>query len=559
LGSTRIATREDGVKALDGLSETDLRNRLTLAERQVAEQTAWIERMNAAGQAVAEYFLSGPGNTRNARDVGEGLMEMATRYVAGMLDSETQVTAGIYLGENPFNQPAETVCGELSRDQLERLWDLGGLGLNLREIVDSAQGNFVVIGIPAPRDFSQTIGLLAIDIQAASLIDHGSVESVLQAVVMNATLQMDRIREIDEARLTAANAHVAATVQLTLISPIELCSAMSLALEQMDQSDSVIAATAIDLTGSDPRTKGAFGDIDLETALRARDDSEFARLQRISTRPITLEGVTEGLIAVRFAAGMPVSEDDMLSSIVAAIVGSASRYRAATTIDALRRTTTRQLVEAQERDRAIVAADIHDGTLQQLGATAMRLELIRARAQAGDAAAMNDLIDRCAVDIRSCTRDLRNLLMELRPQVLDDNGLAAALGELGRAVETTDVRVTVDAPDAIEDDVAITVFRIVQEALNNVRKHAHAKHAWVDVSHTPESIRVEVRDDGVGFEGAEAGPSSTGQHFGLLGMRERARMMGGEFGIVGHSGGGTVVTAMLPLGGNTNQPPMLAA
>jgi signal transduction histidine kinase len=198
----------------------------------------------------------------------------------------------------------------------------------------------------------------------------------------------------------------------------------------------------------------------------------------------------------------------------------------------------------------MVAADIHDGVLQQLGATAIRLELAQSRVEQQDFKTASTIIADGANEIRSCARELRALLMELRPQVLDDNGLNAALNELGRHVEGVVVDVRSDVPDNLGNEFSITIFRIVQEALTNIQKHAHASSAHVDVLLDADSIKIDITDDGVGYEGAVTGPSAEGSHLGLLGMRERAQMFGGTFSITGASGGGTEIHATLPLDGS---------
>jgi two-component system NarL family sensor kinase len=231
------------------------------------------------------------------------------------------------------------------------------------------------------------------------------------------------------------------------------------------------------------------------------------------------------------------------------VAGSIARFRANATIESLRRSATRRLVEAQERERSMIAADIHDGVLQQLGATAIRLELAQSRVEQGDFGTASAIIADGANEIRSCARELRALLMELRPQVLDDNGLNAALSELGRHVAGVDVRVNSEVPDDLGSEFSITIFRIVQEALTNIEKHAQAETASVDVDLDGHTISIEINDDGIGYEGAVTGPSAEGSHLGLLGMRERAQMFGGTFSIAGSSGGGTEIKATLPLTG----------
>lgn len=547
----------DAVKSAS--SEAELRERLATAEAELAANQERIQRIFSAGSRSAEFYVTGLSHATTPKQIGEGLYRTAKEFFEIVVAQPGEIDLGIYVAENPYRLPTGASAGDLSRETLETAWKHHSHAFELLTVPGPEGRDLFAIAIPNPQNFSEAIAMIVIDSHGAQITDFDHAESVLRAFSLSSVMHLERIAATEDSRLAAESAHAAARIQMRLVNPIELCSAMAVALEELQICPSVVGAAAIDLTKEEPSVAGQFGEFSLADALRARSDDEFAKRERIRTMPVTLDGVTEGLLTIRVDSGTPTTEDEMLGSIGAAIAGSASRFRAATTIDLLRRSTTRQLVEAQERDRAIVAADIHDGALQQLGATAMRLELIRARAAAGDSEAMEELIDRCATDIRSCTRELRNLLMELRPQVLDDNGLAAALGELGNTAEDTRVRVNVEMPDEIEDDLAITIFRIVQEALNNIRKHAHANNAWVDVSHTADAIRVEIRDDGVGFEGAASGPSSAGQHFGLLGMRERTRMMGGEFTIVGHSGGGTTVTAVLPSANKRNQSPPAAA
>ena len=263
--------------------------------------------------------------------------------------------------------------------------------------------------------------------------------------------------------------------------------------------------------------------------------------------PVVIDGVPEACFILCSSAGEATLTDEMLATITGAVGGSVARQRATDTIEIMRRSATRQLIEAQERERSMIAADVHDGVLQQLGATAIRLELAQAQVERSDFDSARSIIEDGAKEIRSCARELRSLLMELRPQVLDDNGLSAALKELGRNVDHVAVEVSSDVPDDLGNEYSITIFRIVQEALTNIQKHSQASHARVDVHLDDGSIAIEITDDGVGYEAAVTGPSAEGSHLGLLGMRERADMLGGTFSIEGRSGSGTRIVAVLPL------------
>lgn len=349
-------------------------------------------------------------------------------------------------------------------------------------------------------------------------------------------------------------AQAASRTQRQLVEPLDRARALEIAIERLSECAALVGGEAVELIDGGRRVVSSFGD--LEAPLLDPGWNSDPGLQLEARRagrvdlPITVEGVIEAEIVLQARQPLDEVEVDTLNSIAAAIAGTTVRFRAAATIESLRRSATRRLVEAQERERSMVAADIHDGVLQQLGATAIRLELAQSRVEQRDFDTASTIIADGAKEIRSCARELRALLMELRPQVLDDNGLNAALSELGRHVDGVDVEVVSDVPEDLGSEFAITIFRIVQEALTNIEKHAQASKAKVSVTMSEGQIAIEISDDGVGYEGAVTGPSAEGSHLGLLGMRERAQMFGGTFSIEGASGGGTAIAATLPLDGS---------
>jgi len=142
---------------------------------------------------------------------------------------------------------------------------------------------------------------------------------------------------------------------------------------------------------------------------------------------------------------------------------------------------------------------------------------------------------------------LRRLAADLRPTVLDQLGLSAGIRSFARDFEARTgvrTRVNVAAPDIrLDRDLATTAYRILQEALTNVARHAGARRVDIALHASPEEISLEVRDDGRGISEQElASPGS----LGLLGMRERARSQGGDVLITGTPGRGTIVRATLP-------------
>jgi signal transduction histidine kinase len=370
-------------------------------------------------------------------------------------------------------------------------------------------------------------------------------------------MHMDHELRVRHAGRSLQYAEAAARAQHRLVEPTERATALKIAIDALEVCTDLVGASAVEIIDGSERPVASFGDLDALSDDAFPDAPDDDSSQAIARRgrvvmPVMIDDVQEATITVQSKSAIQSVEDETIGSIASAVTGSIARYRAASTIEGLRRSTTRRLVEAQERERSMVAADIHDGVLQQLGATAIRLELAQSRVEQRDFDTASSIIADGANEIRYCARELRSLLMELRPQVLDDNGLNAALSELGRHVDEVDVTVTSDVPDELSSEFSITIFRIVQEALTNIQKHARASHATVDVKLLGDSIAIDIGDDGIGYEGAVTGPSAEGSHLGLLGMRERARMFGGSFSIAGASGGGTEIHATLPLTGLTD-------
>jgi signal transduction histidine kinase len=230
----------------------------------------------------------------------------------------------------------------------------------------------------------------------------------------------------------------------------------------------------------------------------------------------------------------------------AAVVLDAIHYaeqerRAASEIRAL----YRQVVETREVERGRLSRELHDGVLQDLCAITRDLKALEAQ-QEGDEAHFADLVTRSGESVGA----LRAICHNLRPPLLQHD-LAAALKAL---VEELDARSS--APVYIEvsaenlqlpDDVALAMFRITQEALNNAIRHADASEIAVRLTQYPDRLRLTVTDDGQGIRGgAEPARFVAQGHYGLAGMRERAAMIGGRFDVQTAVDYGTVVILELP-------------
>jgi signal transduction histidine kinase len=213
-------------------------------------------------------------------------------------------------------------------------------------------------------------------------------------------------------------------------------------------------------------------------------------------------------------------------------------------VDEHRQRLLSHLVTAQEEERQRIAGDVHDDPVQRVVALNMRLQLLRRSVT--DPATREEL-DRSLESVATCIRSMRQLLFELRPPILDERGVGAAIEEYltGRDIDldwTVEDSVTTRPPG----DTRIVLYRIAQEALANVWKHAEATSVSVRIFEERGGICVEIDDDGIGFGLDTLGPTEPG-HMGLSSMRERAELAGGTCDIHSLPGDGTSVRTWLPL------------
>ena len=214
-------------------------------------------------------------------------------------------------------------------------------------------------------------------------------------------------------------------------------------------------------------------------------------------------------------------------------------------------------MEARERERTRWAREIHDETVQGLGA--LRLQLANAR-DLGDQAALSTAVDTVLEGLGQEIDGLRHLITELRPAALDDFGLVPALEALARRAQAMDGLEIETQIELVEDDRRLdpelesTIYRVVQEALTNVSRHAKATRAVISVSERDGRVTAAVTDDGDGLpEGGPSRPRTPGEElkggFGVSGMRERAELVGGELELVSAAGGGATMRMTVPLAG----------
>jgi two-component system, NarL family, sensor histidine kinase DevS len=275
-----------------------------------------------------------------------------------------------------------------------------------------------------------------------------------------------------------------------------------------------------------------------EARLRERLGAETALVV-----PLLFRGYAVGaLVALdREAGGTEFDQEDL--RLLQAFASSAAT--AVATAQSVESERLQQKIEIGERERQRWAQELHDDALQ--GLAAIRISLATALQSEGSGrgerieAAAGGAVERLEGQIDELSR----LINDLRPASLERLGLAAALQALAEETSArgeVEVETEIEIEETLSADEERTVFRLVQEALNNVLKHASAHSANVSARLIDHQVQIVVRDDGRGFDpGSEAGGR------GLLGMRERVELLGGEIEVSSEPEGGTRISARMPV------------
>jgi len=202
-----------------------------------------------------------------------------------------------------------------------------------------------------------------------------------------------------------------------------------------------------------------------------------------------------------------------------------------------------------EQERTRLAAELHDGPIQRLTALGYQLEQAALTLRRGDEQRAKLLLGTAQRGLRGEVDELRGLMTTLRPPVLDERGLALALtDELDTFERDTGIVCTLQSHhDArLEPEVETVLYRVVQEALANVAKHANAHHVWIYLRTEDDQVDMHVRDDGDGFDAGRVGGMVDNGHFGLAGMRHRVEMAAGSYHLLSAPGRGTSIFVQVP-------------
>jgi signal transduction histidine kinase len=206
-------------------------------------------------------------------------------------------------------------------------------------------------------------------------------------------------------------------------------------------------------------------------------------------------------------------------------------------------------VRAAESERARLASDLHDGPIQRLATLGLVLDRCRLRLDRDDTAAATELVKRARSDLAEEISRLRQMMSELRPPVLDEGGLSSALqDQLSSWSQATGIEGHFESAHhgMLSADSETVIYRIVQESLANVAKHAKAGIATVAIGPSGSGVLAIIRDDGKGFNVGPEHDLLRQGHFGLVVMRERVELASGRFEVRSRPLGGTEVRVWLP-------------
>lgn len=292
---------------------------------------------------------------------------------------------------------------------------------------------------------------------------------------------------------------------------------------------------------TDPRWRG---DPQLETG---------SHWSMASTPMTTATGELVGVLnahteAVRDWSGRELALLGAAASTVAGVVHTARLLRRLELGQLEQRALSERLVDAEEQERSRLARELHDGVAQRIAALSFYLSAAQ-EALVDDPAAAAGQLARAVELVGLTAEETRSAVRALRPPLLDDLGLEAGLRALARDLPGLHVRVDMAGAGADLSPVQETaLYRVVQEALHNVVKHARAQSVHVRLARQGEMIVLEVHDDGHGRV-----PLRTVDSHGLASMRDRARLLGARLEVTGRPGAGTTVRLVLPAGGTHGQ------
>ncbi len=270
--------------------------------------------------------------------------------------------------------------------------------------------------------------------------------------------------------------------------------------------------------------------------------------------PLFEQNTYLGTIVLAGKSGLNLSldEEDLLATIANQVATAVARARLHEDLredEVVHRRLLHQTITAQESERRRLAAEIHDSVVQSLVGISYRLQAIEKRVSPDTDEELLADIKVLEEQLNTNIKELRDLLLGLRPPMLDDMGLYKALEThlknfgLQNGIQYSFQQP--ETPPVLTRDAQINIFRIVQEALNNIEKHASATHVTIEIEATPQKLFLTIRDDGRGFSTQRT--RGRPRNLGIASMRERTELLGGHLKIKSEADRGTMISVDVPL------------
>ncbi len=291
---------------------------------------------------------------------------------------------------------------------------------------------------------------------------------------------------------------------------------------------------------------------DEDDLLRVLADDGSLRRGRDALVAVPAGDGSTAFIVVSRTQGAPFTESDMeflrnLADQAAVALANGRLLSGLQREQAQRLALGASIVLAQETERRRVAEDIHDGPVQELVGVGLMLDALSADLRDGPAEVVAD-VNRAAAAAREAVRALRRAISDLHPMALEELGFTAAVRTLVERIAWRGARVDLDlsAADQLSDTNRTLAFRIVQEAVANIVRHAEPQVVSIAAATADGAVVLTIRDDGVGFDPDDARPGVAEGHLGLAAAQERAALAGGRLSIESSREGGTTLTLTLP-------------
>ena len=276
-----------------------------------------------------------------------------------------------------------------------------------------------------------------------------------------------------------------------------------------------------------------------------------------ATVPVMAKGKILGVLSVASTDPQQIGEEEMLllESVgrqMGVALETARLWQELEAKERMRAETLAKAIRAQEDERKRIARELHDQTGQSLNALVFGLKTAEAVLESDEENA-RQVVARLKGAAADAVRELQNTIYDLRPSVLDDLGLIPALRWFAESrVEAAGIVVSLEVSGferRLFSDLETTLFRVAQEALTNVVKYASASHVQIVLGFEPQGVTLQISDDGSGFDAAQVfdARDDSGRGLGLLGMRERAELLGGTLTIESKQGAGTCVRVEIPI------------